>query len=64
GMFIANVSGLLRVFDCSIGRAVITKNLSLRGFGLNPTQAIANAKRNVREGLTEEVLAKIADYAK
>lgn len=63
GMFIANVSGLLRIFDCAIGRAVITKNLSLRGFGLNPNQAITNAKRNVREGLTEEVLAKIADYA-
>jgi hypothetical protein len=64
GMFIANVSGLLRVFDCAIGRAVITKNLSLRGFGLNPNQAITNAKRNVREGLTEEVVAKIVDYAK
>lgn len=64
GMFMANVTGLFRVFDCAIGRAVITKNLSLRGFGLNPNQAITNAKRNVREGLTEEVLTKIADYAK
>jgi hypothetical protein len=64
GMFIANVTGLLRVFDCSIGRAVITRNLSLKGFGLNPRQAITNAKLNVREGLTDDVLAKIADYAK
>ena len=64
GMFIANIGGLLRVFDCSIGRAVITKNLSFRGFGLSPSQAITNAKRNVREGLTEEVLGKITDYAK
>lgn len=64
GMFVAEIRGLLRVFDSSIGRAVITKNLSFRGFGLNPSQAITNAKRNVREGLTEDVLAKVADYAK
>ncbi|HXI24351.1 MAG TPA: caspase family protein [Pyrinomonadaceae bacterium] len=64
GMFVANIGGLLRVFDCAIGRAVITKNLSFRGFGLSPSQAITNAKRNVREGLTEEVLGKISDYAK
>lgn len=64
GMFVANISGLLRVFDYSIGRAVITKNLSIRGFGLDRSQAISNAKRNVHEGLTDEVLAKIADYAK
>ena len=63
-MFVAEIRGPLRVFDSSIGRAVITKNLSFRGFGLNKEQAIANAKRNVREGLSDEVLAKISDYAK
>jgi hypothetical protein len=63
GVFMANLSGLLRVFDCSTGRAVITKNLSLKGFGLDPNQAIKNAKRNVREGLTKDVIAKLADYA-
>ena len=64
GMFVAEIRGPLRVFDCAIGRAVITKNLSFKGFGLSKGQAITNAKRNVREGLTEEVTAKIVDYAK
>ncbi len=64
GMFVANISGLLRVFDCTIGRAVITKDLSFKGFGLNKDQALISAKRNVREALTEDILAKIADYAR
>lgn len=63
-MYVAEISGPLRVFDCDTGRALITKNVSFRGFGALPELAATNARNNVREGLTEEVLRKIADYAK